>query len=35
VRFALPADMGDVRVGIAVDDDLLARVLTGNAATRT
>ena len=35
VRFALPADMGDVRVGIAVDDDLLARVLTGNAAART
>jgi 3-dehydroquinate synthase len=28
VRFALPADIGDVRVGIAVDAALLARVLT-------
>ena len=27
VRFALPADVGDVRVGVTVDDALLARVL--------
>jgi 3-dehydroquinate synthase len=30
VRFALPADIGDVRVGVAVDDDLLMQVLSAN-----